>query len=210
VACKRRILGSLSQAKTLGGIGAIFTLLLFVPFFIGGVLVVVGWILILLALKRVSDAVQDKSIYSNALISAATAILGTVVFAILVAAAIASFVGMGAAPTPSTVTPGFVAVILGVIGGLVAVWVLAIISAYFLRKSFKSVATRLNMSLFGTAALLYFIGAILTIVVVGIALVFVAEILFIIAFFTMPDDPPAAMMQPQPMAPAQPPPTPQM
>ncbi len=52
------------------------------------------------------------------------------------------------------------------------------------------------MKLFGTAALLYLIGAALTIILVGFLLIFVAQILFIVAFFSLPDQLPA-----QPMAP---------
>jgi len=50
-------MGSLSSAKTLGGVGGI---LVFFPF-----LSLVGWILILLATKEVSEAVQDKTRVSS-------------------------------------------------------------------------------------------------------------------------------------------------
>ena len=44
----------LSRAKMLGGIGSILTLLLFVPYYVGSVLVIIGWILILIAVKDIS------------------------------------------------------------------------------------------------------------------------------------------------------------
>src|SRR6266852_4131741 len=65
-------MASLSSAKTLGGVGGI---LVFFP-----VLSLVGWILILLATKEISESVQDKSIFDDALLAGITAVIGAVVF----------------------------------------------------------------------------------------------------------------------------------
>jgi len=65
-------MGSLSSAKTLGGVGGILAFLPFVS--------LVGWILILLATKEISETVQDKSIFDDAILAAITAIIGAVVF----------------------------------------------------------------------------------------------------------------------------------
>src|SRR5438128_9656841 len=69
-------MGSLSSAKTLGGVGGI---LVFFPF-----LSLVGWILILLATKEISETVQDKTIFDDALLAAITAVIGAVVFSVFV------------------------------------------------------------------------------------------------------------------------------
>src|SRR5438876_9023006 len=69
-------MGSLSSAKTLGGIGGI---LVFLP----GVSLV-GWILILLATKEISESVQDKTIFDDAILAAITAVIGAVVFSGLI------------------------------------------------------------------------------------------------------------------------------
>src|SRR3989442_2792021 len=66
-------MGSLSSAKTLGGVGGI---LVFFP-----VLSLVGWILILLATKEISESVQDKTIFDDALLAGITAVICAVVFA---------------------------------------------------------------------------------------------------------------------------------
>jgi uncharacterized membrane protein len=199
----------LSQAKMLGGLGSILTLLLFVPYNVGAVLVIVGWILIIVALKNISDTVQEGSIFSNALISAILAIVGTVAFAIVVASAILGFIGLGGVPTTGSLpTSGFIGLVTGIVAGLLVVWVLAVFSSFFLWRSFKTVSARLNMGLFRTGALIYFIGSILTIILVGFLLTFVAQIIFVIAFFSLPDNPPQALApQPQMMgAPPVPPP----
>ena len=193
-------MGSLSQAKTLGGIGAILTLLLLVPAFVGVGLVIVGWILILLAVKDISEAVQDRSIFSNMLISAILAIVGAVVFAVFVVGAILGFIGLGAAG--ASAASSVFGLLAGLIAGLLVGWVLEIVSAYFLWIAFKGIGAKVNVGLFGTAGLIYFIGSILTVIVVGFLLTFVAQILFIVAFFSLPDNPP----QHQSMGPSQAPP----
>jgi uncharacterized membrane protein len=198
-------MGSLSQAKILGGIGSILTLLLFVPYFVGTFLVIIGWVLILLAIKNISDAVQDSSIFNNAIISATLVIIGTAVFALAVVGAILGFIGLGSLSltSPPPVTPGIFGLIAGILVGLVVVWILAIVSSFFLWRSFKTVAARLNMGLFRTGALIYLIGSILTVILVGFLLTFVAQIMFIIAFFSLPDDLPQAWT-PQPQTIGQP------
>jgi uncharacterized membrane protein len=201
-------MGSLSQAKTLGGIGSILTLLLFAPYYTGAVLVIIGWILILMALKNVSEAVNERSIYSKGMTAAVLSIIGAIVFAAVVAAAILAFIGLGSfsSMNPPTVNSGFVSVLAGLIVGLAIVWILGIVGSYFLWQSFKTISTKLNVGLFGTAGILYFIGSFLTIIFVGFILIFIAQILMIVAFFSIPDNPPGAPMG-TPMMPAQPPAT---
>ena len=189
----------LSRAKMLGGVGSILTLLLFVPYYVGSVLVIIGWILILIAVKDISEAVQDRSIYRNALISAIMAIIGAVTFAVVVAAAFFAILGLGTLPTTAGSTPptGFVGILAAAILGLAVVWIIGIVGSYFLWKSFKGISAKLPVGLFGTGALLYFIGSILTIILIGFVLIFIAQILFVAAFFSVPDRPsPPAMMQP--------------
>jgi len=186
-------MGSLSRAKTLGGIGSILTLLLFVPYNVGAVLVIVGWVLVLLAVKDISDAVKDKSIFNNAIISIALSIAATAVFAVVVAEAVLGFMGMPSSSTSAGSVPNsnMFGIIASVIGGLVVVWILAVVSSFFLWRSFKQVSLKVNIGYFRTGGLIYFIGSILTIVLVGFILDFVAEILFVVAFFSLPEDVPA-------------------
>ncbi|HET7405445.1 MAG TPA: DUF996 domain-containing protein [Candidatus Bathyarchaeia archaeon] len=158
-------MASLSNAKTMGGIGGI---LVFIP----GISLV-GWILILIALKDISDVVQDKSIFDNALLAGITAIIGSVVLAVFTFFAAAAF--------------GFFT--LGFFGVLAAFWVLAVISAVFLKNAYDRAAQKLNNSSFGTAGLLYLIGAITTIVLVGFLILFIALIFQVVAYFSINDQP---------------------
>jgi len=73
---------------------------------------------------------------------------------------------------------------------LVATWALYLASAVYIRRGFDSIGTKLNIGMFQTAGLVYLIGAALTIVLVGIVLVYVAWILFAVAFFSIPEQAP--------------------
>lgn len=200
-------MASLSQAKTLGGVGSILILLGAVPN-VGFILAIVGFILVLVAVKNVSEAVSEPKIFNDMIIAVITAIVGLVVFGVIVAVAILSFIGIGSigTVTPGTLPMGLLNGLALLIGGLVVVWVFYLVSAIFLRRSYERIGTRLNVNMFHTTGLLYLIGAALTIVFVGLLIVLIAEILQIVAFFSIPDQLPAAMPAQQGWAP--PPPSP--
>ena len=195
----RRMETHLGEAKILGGIGSILTLLGLIPF-AGTVFVILGWVLVAIAIKYVSDAVQDRSIFNYAIISVFALIIGTTFFGFLVAPAFLGFIGLSSATNPvwSSGFPGLIGLILLVLGFL---WILAIVSSIFLYMSFKTVASKLNVGLFSTAALIYVIAEGLTIILVGFILAPIAQILFAIAFFSIPERipvsaPPSSQMTP--------------
>ena len=166
-----RAMATLSQAKTLGGVGSI---LIFIPF-----VSVVGYILIIVAIKDISDDLQDKSIFRNVVIAAATGIVGAIAGgAVIVFGAVAG------------ILTGGISAFLGIFAGLFAVWVFLIVSAVFLKRAYDSMSKELGVNMFSTAATLYLVGAALTIVLVGFILLFIAEILQAVAYFSIPDQPP--------------------
>jgi uncharacterized membrane protein len=71
---------------------------------------------------------------------------------------------------------------------LLIVWIFFIASALFLRKSYNAIASRLNINMFEKSALLFLIGSVLTIILVGLVVIFVAEVLQTVAFFSIPDE----------------------
>ena len=168
-------MGSLSSAKTLGGVGGI---LVFFP-----VLSLVGWILILLATKEISESVQDKTIFDDALLAAITAVIGAVVFVAFLFSPRSPGGLFGAFAFGSALFLPFL-VILG------AFWVFTIISAIFLKRSYEKISQRLNVSAFATAGLLYLIGAALTIVLVGFLILLIALNFQVVAYFSIQDRPP--------------------
>ncbi len=180
----------LSQAKTLGGVGAI---LVFIPF-----VSLVGYILLIVAVKDISDDLQDKTIFSNIVIAAATGIVA--------ALSLAGGVILGMLGSGFTFGTSGIA---GIFGGLFVAWVFFVVSAIFLRRAYGTMGQRLGVSTFNTAATLYLVGAVLTIVFVGVFILFVAEIVQAIAYFSIPDQTPAQGAAvppgPVPVAPSPPP-----
>ena len=200
-------LPSLNQVKTLGGIGSLLALLAFVPT-VGFVLSIAGLVLVLVAVKYASDILGDPKIFNNMLYAVILGIVGIVVAVFAVIAVVFRAIGLGflsssfAMASPSSMAPGDIIGLLGTVAlGLAAVWVCFLISSIFLRRSYSELGKRLNVGLFGTAALLYLIGAALTIVLVGFLLIFIAEVLLIAAFFSIDTQAPPAT---QPAPPAQP------
>ncbi len=69
-------MATLGEAKILGGVGAI---LLLVPF-----VNLVGWILVLIAVKYISDITRDRSVFDNMLYAVILAIIGTVALTLII------------------------------------------------------------------------------------------------------------------------------
>ena len=186
-------MASISNAKTLGGVGAILVLLAPAPS-VGWILGIAGFILLLIAVKNISDLLEDTSIFNNMLVAIVLGIVGIIVGSLVVAGSFYRFLGQnnltpnsfGPNFNPSTVPTGdWVALILTALAGLAVIWILLIVSAAYVRRSYTTIATKLNVHAFATAGLLYLIGAATTIVLVGFLLIFVAEIMLAVAFFSI-------------------------
>lgn len=181
-------MGLLSDAKTLGGIGSILVLLTVAPS-VGWILGIVGFVMILVAISRISQAVNDKKIYDNMLASVILAIGAIAVGALTVIGSVYKVLGMGSFVGPdfvlsSNITTGdWIGLIATAAGGIIAVWLILLVSAVFIRRSFNSIASKLNIKMFETVGLIYLIGAATAIIGVGFILLFVAEILLVVSFF---------------------------
>lgn len=185
----------LVQAKTLGGVGSILVLLTIVPL-VGPFLGIVGFILVLIAIKYLSDLLNDRSIFNNMLIAVILGIAGVAAGALV---GFAEFFGFRIFMVIDIVPDGRDRIIRTALIVLAILWVSMVISAIFLRRSFDSLAKALNVRLFGTTALLYLVGAVLIIAFgIGLIVILVAEILQTIAFFSIPEQRPEAPPPPPP------------
>ena len=200
-------MGDLNNAKIFGGIGSILMLIGgFIPL-AGVVLPIIGLILVLIAVYYIGTVTKDVSIFKNYLLSFILQIVAVVAFVAIMAIAfgatfgfslleIQSFIESQAGVTdPTEIFTNFD--ILALIGGcclagLIA-WILMIISALFLKKSFASIKEHLKVDIFGTTGLVYLIGAALLIIGIGAIILLIAMILQIVAFFSLPDQPPKAV-----------------
>lgn len=183
---------SLESNKTLGGIGAILVAIgSFFP-----ILSLVGIILVLMAMKGLAEYYNENGIFENALYGLIFGVIAIVAFIILFFTAIFTGIFTGA----------FFAIPL-VILALVVMFVFFLLQAIYYRKSFTILSEKSGEKMFDTAGLLLFLGAILTIILVGIILLLVAWILVAVAFFSIktPTTQPPATTPPPPAAP---PPTP--
>ncbi|AIF69524.1 hypothetical protein PAP_05615 [Palaeococcus pacificus DY20341] len=187
---------TLSQAKTYGGIGAILSLVGGAIPRVGGVLSLFGFVLILLAVKGISEEVNDESIFKKYLMSFILKIGAFIVLIVVVVAAIGGTIltkgGMEAFEREVESFHEISAIIGGILIGILIAWVVFTIGAYYLKESYKLIAMHTGVGIFKTTGLLYFIGAILLIVFgLGALLLFVAKVLEIVAYFSLPEEIPS-------------------
>ncbi|MGO0122879.1 DUF996 domain-containing protein [Desulfothermobacter acidiphilus] len=171
---------NLKSAKYLGGIGLILTFLGFIPY-LGWLLPLVGWIMVALALNQVGKTVKDGSILTNFIIALVIGIVGGVVVLISGATAVLPFV----TGSPEAMGKGLSAALI--VAAIVA-YAMVVAHGYFYAKSFRSTGAGLRINLFTTGANLYFWGSLLTVVLgLGFILMLIAEIVLIVAFFSLPE-----------------------
>lgn len=168
---------SLDEAKILGGLGSILTLLGLAPL-IGTVAVVVGWVLVLAAIGLISVVAENRSILYNGIVGAGLQMVGAVGLYFVGRSILGYFSGIS-----SSNPLGFYG---SVFSWLMLLWVIVIVSSIFLYMSLKTIASRLNVGLFATAAIIYVVGEGTTIILIGFVIALIAQILFAAAFFTMP------------------------
>jgi uncharacterized membrane protein len=165
-------MSSLESSKNLAGIGAILLIFSFIP--VAGLLLgIVGVILLLMGMKGLADYYQDHSIYQNALMGVIYLIIGIIAtFVVLIGFIFGTLFG------------GILAVGLLILA-VIVLFVFYLLGAMSFRKAFSTLAQKSGEHMFETAGFILYIGAILTIILVGLALVLVAWILLAIAFFSM-------------------------
>lgn len=198
---------TLESSKSLGGVGAILLLVGTLPFISSysfGLLALVGVILILVGLNGLANIYKERGIFNNSLYGLIAGIVGLVIAVVVVFVSvlssladflqkiypswngdwstISSLSGM----TPNVTNIAFsdiVPLLEGLLVVFLVLWVFVIVWAFFARRSLKMLAVKSSVGLFSTASLLLLIGAVLTIVLIGFLLMWVAVLLMAIAFF---------------------------
>jgi uncharacterized membrane protein len=193
---------TLESSKTIGGIGAILLFIGVIPFVqYTWVIGLVGLILVLVALRGLSNHYQERGIFGNAIYGVAVAVVGAIIVGVLAFAVVLSnlkdlitqiYPGwngdwstlQGMTPNTTNIVPSD---IFPLIGGLLVVlviaWVVIIIAAFFIYRSLKQVSNKSNVGLFGTAGLILLIGAIIPLF--GLILVWISALILAVAFFTL-------------------------
>ncbi len=207
------------SSKTLGGIGAILMFIGIFPLInYYGILELVGIVLVLVALHGLADYYKEGRIFSNTLYGLIVGIVGGIIAAVATLYTVLTSLTdllkqiypgwngdwstlQGMTPNTSNIDASTIyPLVAGILAVLVIVWVFAIVTAFFVRRSLKQVSAKSNVGLFGTAGLLLLIGAIIPLL--GLILIWIAILLLAIAFFQMKPPP----QEPQMATAAYPPP----
>ena len=188
-------MAELSNAKIMGGIGALLMLIGgFIPY-AGPIVSILGLVLLFIAVKTISDLTKDKDIFNNYCMHFIFGILTIVaIFVIMLIAfgAAGGFTWISSLETAEITDfesfwEYFGDIVGGCVSALIVGWILSIIAAIYLRRSYNRIADHTKVGLFKTTGTVYFIGAITAIVLIGFLILLIARIIEIIAYFSLPD-----------------------
>jgi uncharacterized membrane protein len=160
------------SASELAFIGVIIQL---AGLLLGGLATLAGFIVELIAIKRLSEAFNNPAIWRNALNAVIAAIVGTVVLIASTFAFLFQFRPMNPHLDPS-LSIGIVAAIF------VVVYVFVILSGRYYRNLYNELANSSGMSEFRDAAKWTWLGVLLLIVIVGGILVLVGRIFALLGY----------------------------
>ncbi|MEO0198798.1 MAG: DUF996 domain-containing protein [candidate division WOR-3 bacterium] len=176
----------IKDIKVIGAIGLMLNLLGIIPR-LGFVARITGLILILVALKEISNVLGEQDIFKKYLAGFLINLIGSLALLVL------SFIlGVGTFLISILQTGGIFELIrnLGpiIIFLLLSFYAVLVISSYFYRESFNLLSQKTNERLFATAANLIFYGAILTIILVGVLVSLAGQIVAVVAFLSLPNE----------------------
>lgn len=191
---------NLTTSKNLGGIGAILMfitpLLSFAGVF-GSLLGIIGFILVLIALKGLADYYNENGIFNNALYGFVLGIVGSVVsVGVFVGTALTVIADLGISDwtnpndwvttfTAEAALDSLLTLLGAIVIALVILFIFIILMAWFYKKSLNLLSDKSGVGMFNTAGLILLIGAFLTIIIIGFLLLWIAIILLAVAFFSL-------------------------
>jgi uncharacterized membrane protein len=201
-------MSNIGQAKILGGIGALLTLLFIIPN-IGFVLSIVGLVLVFLAVKYIADETKDHSIFQNYLMNF---IFYIIAIGAIIGIMILSFGVSGGMSWITAIQPGditdfnsfwasFSTMFIGCILAFLIAWIMLLIGALYLKKSYDRIAEHTKVDLFKTTGLVNLIGAATLIIFIGAFIIVIAKILEIVSYFSLPESLPQTPQPPMPPSP---------
>lgn len=174
------------QAITLGRVGILLPIAAIIPF-LGSLAGLAAIILLLFSHHYFSKFYQKPAIFNKALTGTIVMIAGNVIGAAIFAAALVSSVGSVESMQDVNIQNMFSRVFdsgLTILGAVVML-AGAIIGFYFLFQGLKILAAESGMNHFRTAGMLYFIGAIASIILIGGLVILVAWVFHIVAYFSI-------------------------
>jgi uncharacterized membrane protein len=185
----------LGEAKIIGGIGALLSLFVIIPS-VGPLVGIIGLVLVFIAVKYIADETKDQKIFRNYLMNfilSIIALIAVIAIMILAFGLSGGFSWVNSLQQQNftdftTFWNSFGTIIGGCIVAFIIAWILLILGAIYYRRSYNSIAERTNVHLFKTTGLVYFIGAITLIIIIGVFILIAAKVLEIVSFFSLPEN----------------------
>jgi uncharacterized membrane protein len=185
----------IQTSRLLGIIGALFMVIGILPS-IGWLLMILGIIFVLIALNGYGDAYKDGSIIHNTVYTIVFEIIGVVVFiGVVIYGAMGFLASLGIknisdlqswqqinwqqAVNTTNILPFVGAIILG----LVVLFAFTIFASLYFKKAMNTLSGKTGVKLFRTTGTVFFIGALLTIILIGFIVIWIAFILLMISFY---------------------------
>ncbi|MCL2359248.1 MAG: DUF996 domain-containing protein [Nitrososphaerota archaeon] len=173
-------------SKTLSAIGSI---LLWVPF-----ASIVGYILLYVGIKGLSEHYRDDSIVRDFIIGVVFGIIGSIASAIGLVTAL--FGGIGTILSLASLsylgsyaTAALISSLLWAIVPLIVGFIFLLLQALRFKKGFNTLAQHSGVTLFRTTGTFLLIGAVLSIIYIGVIFSAIAYILMAVAFFSLKANP---------------------
>ena len=163
--------------------------LLVVFYFVVGVLGFLSFVLFLVAMHRLSESYHKLGIFNNALYGFITNLIGGLVAVVLDLVFFAEIVDNMRTRVPASV-PSLGPLFLVVFGFALVIFVFSVIGAVFYMRAFNTLGDKSGVESFKTAGLLTLIGYVLTIVGVGVILVWIAWIFAVAGFHSLKEPSP--------------------
>jgi uncharacterized membrane protein len=150
-----------------------------------GIISIIGFILFLIAMYELSHYYNEPGIFRNIMFALIIDIVGAVVIvAVTVAFVFAAAANGVAASSASSLGLSFFGVFIGV---GIAAFVVAIVSAIFVMRSFNKLGDKSEVHSFNTAAILLLVGAIIP--GIGLVLSWIGWIFVLSGFFSLKPKP---------------------
>jgi uncharacterized membrane protein len=147
---------NISTQKMLGGIGSILILLgLVTEIEILSILSIAGFVLWFISIYQLSKKLEKPNIFQKVLIGLILAIAGTVILFVL------EELWEGIKPYVSMGDEVLADMEWGILVGIIAVYAIYVVSAYFYKQAFEILASTTAHNLFRVVGLLIFIGVII-------------------------------------------------
>ncbi len=186
----------LNDARIFGSMGGILLLFGgFVPY--GGVvLLLIGLCLIFIGVRIISEVTRTKIISNNYL---TYFIIYIITILLIVSIMTVTFGTYGSlsfftvlenidTSNPEQVFTYLKPLLNGCFISLIIGWILFILSAIYLKRSYDTIASKTRVDRFKTTGLVYLIGAITSIVILGFFIMFIARIFEIISYYNLSDE----------------------